>query len=702
MKTRDELWRWTRRLDEAFGVRVLTVEVTKRGSVAAEAVVSSLFETDEADHEATEADYTGAVMSSFLFGDNADDSTVATIEPLSIREWSTFAERFLFLLPSSDSFRSTDLGELLLDERLKGQLYVKGIWIADMAKEYALGSGLNLTHLRLDRDRRAVVHASDLESQAAALWVRAIEARPSLASRVLELMSAPSPGADVRKVAEFLSGKRAVADLIASEWFEQHGGDALPVAQGDASKAGFSISALEARLNKRLVVVNASLLEVLAQASSVSSIKALEDELLEREAKQDAPKPVAWASLSEDARRVAHNVASILQQAGDEGFEVGLLDVLDYGEKDPFGEARQRKNAAAAFDLSASPAASPPPAAEAPAAASAAKSRIAVPLACFDLDLVHEKLGGSGRPRPLSKCREAFLVKIVCRERSTPQLLDIMLQSLLEVVINSFAVHGHRPEYQPSYPFSDECSRRELLLRMALSEVEEEAATERTSQVSELKEMKTELQRLQTEMLKHEVDSVNEINRARAEAQAADEIGRERRRLEAAAEEARKERSEMESEVIALREELSHARAARTAAEAKAAAEREANARWQAHMEESLASTRNRLVGRTEQLMQIGVQLDGTRVEAVELEGGDKDKDKAVLANTVVESIANALREEREARLCAVCLRAERSTVLMPCRHAVLCATCATTVRESSGRCPLCRQGIEDVVKTFS
>ena len=66
----------------------------------------------------------------------------------------------------------------------------------------------------------------------------------------------------------------------------------------------FSISALEARLNKRLVVVNASLLEVLAHASRVPSMKALEDELREREANHDAPKPVAWASLSEEARRV--------------------------------------------------------------------------------------------------------------------------------------------------------------------------------------------------------------------------------------------------------------------------------------------------------------------------------------------------------------------------------------------------------------
>ena len=52
-----------------------------------------------------------------------------------------------------------------------------------------------------------MAHASDLESQAAALWVRAIDARPELAKEVLELMQQPMPGADVRRVSEFLAGK---------------------------------------------------------------------------------------------------------------------------------------------------------------------------------------------------------------------------------------------------------------------------------------------------------------------------------------------------------------------------------------------------------------------------------------------------------------------------------------------------------------
>ena len=55
------------------------------------------------------------------------------------------------------------------------------------------------------------------------------------------------------------------------------------------------------------------------------------------------------------------------------------------------------------------------------------------------------------------------------------------------------------------------------------------------------------------------------------------------------------------------------------------------------------------------------------------------------------------------ARLCCVCLQAERTTLLMPCRHVVLCAACATHVVESetARRCPLCRVGIEGTMRIY-
>ena len=49
---------------------------------------------------------------------------------------------------------------------------------------------------------------------------------------------------------------------------------------------------------------------------------------------------------------------------------------------------------------------------------------------------------------------------------------------------------------------------------------------------------------------------------------------------------------------------------AKSAAEEKSRAERDANARWQAHLDETLAHTRHRLVARTEQVLHLGLQLE--------------------------------------------------------------------------------------------
>ena len=213
------------------------------------------------------------------------DDTSCTVEPLSAREWAAFSRRFLFLVPPADSFRC-ELGELLLDDRLNGDLFVKNVFISSLKKELDLGSGLNLRNLRLDRDRRAVLHASDLESQAAAMWVRAIDARPELAARLYELLQAPSPGADVRRVGEFLSSERPTALEALGEQFFAQNGEAVPVASGTA----LDHMALQRRLGVNVVVVSSALLAVLMKAPKVPSIEALEAALA------DAPRapPLAW------------------------------------------------------------------------------------------------------------------------------------------------------------------------------------------------------------------------------------------------------------------------------------------------------------------------------------------------------------------------------------------------------------------------
>ena len=110
MATRGELWRWCRREDAAFGVRVLTVEVSERADAAGILLLDGDADADDPAKAAAPP------------ADAAEDDTVVVVGPISTAEWATYATRFLFLTPATDAFRSVELGELLLDESLRGQL----------------------------------------------------------------------------------------------------------------------------------------------------------------------------------------------------------------------------------------------------------------------------------------------------------------------------------------------------------------------------------------------------------------------------------------------------------------------------------------------------------------------------------------------------------------------------------------------------
>lgn len=47
--------------------------------------------------------------------------------------------------------------------------------------------------------------------------------------------------------------------------------------------------------------------------------------------------------------------------------------------------------------------------------------------------------------------------------------------------------------------------------------------------------------------------------------------------------------------------------------------------------------------------------------------------------------------EEREDRLCVICLVNERNTTVLPCRHMCMCDDCAQELRKQDHKCPICR-----------
>ena len=53
--------------------------------------------------------------------------------------------------------------------------------------------------------------------------------------------------------------------------------------------------------------------------------------------------------------------------------------------------------------------------------------------------------------------------------------------------------------------------------------------------------------------------------------------------------------------------------------------------------------------------------------------------------------------EDKSRQLCVVCYTNCVDTVMVPCGHACMCHGCAKRVKETSGKCPICRRLIENI-----
>ena len=234
----------------------------------------------------------------------------------------------------------------------------------------------------------------------------------------------------------------------------------------------------------------------------------------------------------------------------------------------------------------------------------------------------------------------------------------------------------------------DRAGRRELLLREELRVQEEAAEAAEERRAADDVKLRRELKDVVARLDQHECEAVDR------EAVAREMAAESRRRAEEAV---AARTAALQKEVEALRARAAEAeervvaeRAAAAAAQQKASAQRDAHARWESTVQEQLAACRERLVERTEQVLRLSEeQHDG---------GGEDGGGLAVAA----EAVARGLREELEARRCVVCMRAERSVVLLPCRHAVLCGACSAHIEKSSNRCPLCRVAVESTMRVYA
>ena len=275
MKTSKDRWRFGLSHDKTFDEEVLTVFVDDRWKES----------NDDDDDDETNL---------------GQADTCVTVFPLCLEDWEVYLKRFLFLNPPAD-FVKSEVGTLLLGDQYKGQLYVKGVWVSDLSTD-GLASGVDFVHLRIDRDRRAVIHLSDIDHQISSMWVHAIEQRPDLIPYYYCLLE-DNKTSDVRHADFYLSGKSSL--LVAHQFFAIHGSMAYPIPN---SVSADLLSAVKNEIHQKLVLCNESLIQVLYKSGVVEPL----DSILSKASKKKSVL-VPFAELTREEIDVLQHVEKLMQ-----------------------------------------------------------------------------------------------------------------------------------------------------------------------------------------------------------------------------------------------------------------------------------------------------------------------------------------------------------------------------------------------------
>ena len=243
-----------------------------------------------------------------------NDSGAFTVEIGGIDKeaWELMKPRFLFLAQAKDTVE-TNYGSVLMDQALKGQVFVKGIYVQN---DPNLNVGYDFKHVSVDRDRR-LVSSWDLRYYAAKAWEEALTKRAIPTSKVVELLEKDAP--DVAGLtSEYTSA--AVSAEIGEVFKTKHGDDAVPV-----------LNMAEAReiahYGKRGVVVPQSFAEVLRKTA------ALQLETVRQEGRFSITASYGWDDLSNEERVVYTKAVALVEQAAQVlgfGSVESRLNIVDF------------------------------------------------------------------------------------------------------------------------------------------------------------------------------------------------------------------------------------------------------------------------------------------------------------------------------------------------------------------------------------
>jgi hypothetical protein len=150
---------------------------------------------------------------------NNVNSVIIEVES-SKAEWEEEKEKFLFLKPI-DTGIHTSYGTILLDNKFKGKVYVKGIFVQDVELTY----GYNIDTM-VDRDRK-MINSYDLEYALYNIWISALCSDELIFKIFFELLKEDSKDVAYFQKSYYLPP--SICDRLKQEWVEEHGEKIYPV-----------------------------------------------------------------------------------------------------------------------------------------------------------------------------------------------------------------------------------------------------------------------------------------------------------------------------------------------------------------------------------------------------------------------------------------------------------------------------------------
>ncbi|XP_065917965.1 uncharacterized protein [Dysidea avara] len=293
VKTSSDMWSFGLKRHSVLQEEVLTVFVTKRAEES--------------------MDFNQDVCK---FCELLDGDTCTQIKGIKQEEWIEYSQRFLFLEQANDIV-PTDLGSLLLDKELRGQLYSREVWIQNMIKE-DLDHGIDINDIKLDRDRNAAMKKSDIEHMASCIWSKAVKLRPGLSSTYFKLLY-DGEKSDVKHAPSYVEEK-STANVLADRFFENFGDNAFPVLNTITAD---KLHVLQQDLRRKVVFCNKNLMDILNRSGRIPD---LEDELnfIQQQRKQY----ISLVDLSEEERMVFHHAMAMVHMV-EFDFPEAILDIVE-------------------------------------------------------------------------------------------------------------------------------------------------------------------------------------------------------------------------------------------------------------------------------------------------------------------------------------------------------------------------------------